>query len=147
MTVYELPAETKAATGYTHKATVDHADLTETTANTAQSITLLSLAAGDVVHSGAYKLVTPFQDSADAAFNTTAVTLNAAGSTLMSATETNVNGTEVFYKAHTATAPLAVNTGTSTVAASFAAMSAKNLAALNAGEVHFYFSVNKLAGL
>jgi hypothetical protein len=146
MLAYELPAETKAATGYTHKAIVDHADLTEATANTAQSITLLSLAAGDVVSSGAYKLVTPFQDTADSAFNTTAVTLNAAGSALISATETNVNGTEVFYKAHTATAPLTA-TSASTVAASFASMSAKSLSALNAGEVHFFFSVNKLANL
>jgi hypothetical protein len=146
MQVYELPAETKAATGYTHKAIVDHTDLTETTANTAQSITLLALAAGDVVHSGAYKLVTPFQDTTDSAFNTTAVTTNAAGSALISATETNVNGTEVFYKAHTATAPLTA-TSASTVAASFASMSAKSLSALNAGEVHFFFSVNKLANL
>jgi len=144
MKVYELPAETKAATGYTHKAIVDHTDLTETASNTAQSITLLTLAAGDVARTAAYKLVTPFQDTADAAFNTTAVTLNAAGSTLMSATETNVNGTEVFYKAHTATAPLTA-TSSSTVAASFASMSAKNLAALNAGEVHFYIGVNRLA--
>jgi hypothetical protein len=146
MEIFELPVETKSATGYTHKAIVTHADLTETTANTAQSITLLTLAAGDVVHSGAYKLVTPFQDTADAAFNTTAVTTNAAGSALISATETNVNGTEVFYKAHTATAPLTA-TSASTVAASFAAMSAKSLSALNAGEVHFFFSVNKLANL
>jgi hypothetical protein len=146
MLAYELPAETKAATGYTHKAIVTHADLTETTANTAQSITLLTLAAGDVVRSGAYKLVTAFQDSADAAFNTTAVTTNAAGSALISATETNVNGTEVFYKAHTATAPLTA-TSASTVAASFAAMAAKSLSALTAGEVHFFFSVNKLANL
>jgi hypothetical protein len=146
MEIFELPVETKSATGYTHKAIVTHTDLTETTANTAQSITLLTLAAGDVVHSGAYKLVTPFQDTADAAFNTTAVTTNAAGSALISATETNVNGTEVFYKAHTATAPLAA-TSASTVAASFAAMSAKSLSALNAGEVHLFFSVNKLANL
>ena len=146
MQVYELPNETKASTGYTHKAIVTHADLTETTANTAQSITLVTLAAGDVVHSGAYKLVTAFQDTTDAAFNTTAVTTNAAGSALISATETNVNGTEVSYKAHTATAPLTA-TSASTVAASFAAMSAKSLSALNAGEVHFFFSVNKLANL
>jgi hypothetical protein len=146
MFAYELPAETKAATGYTHKAIVDHTDLTETTANTAQSITLLSLAAGDVVRSGAYKLVTPFQDTADAAFDVTPVTLNAAGSALISATETNVNGSEVLYKAHTATTPLTA-TSASTVAASFASEAGKSLSALNAGEVHFFFSVNKLANL
>lgn len=146
MQVFELTAETKAATGYTHKAIVDHVDLTEATANTAQSITLATLAAGDVVRSAAYKLITPFEDTTDSAFNTTAVTVNAAGSALISATETNLNGTEVFYKAHTATAPLTA-TSSSTVAASFAAMSAKNLAALNKGEVHFFFSINKLANL
>jgi len=146
MEIFELPSETKAATGYTHKAIITHTDLTETASNTAQSLTLLTLVAGDVVRSGAYKLVTPFQDTSDAAFNTTAVTVNGAGSALISATETNVNGTEVFYKAHTATAPLTA-TGSSTVAASFASMSAKNLAALNAGEVHIFFAVNKLANL
>ena len=29
MKVYELPAETKAATGFTHKAIVTHVDITE----------------------------------------------------------------------------------------------------------------------
>jgi len=147
MQVYELPNNTKAATGYTHKAVIGHADLTETAANTAQSITLLTLEAGDVVHSGAWKMTTAFQDASDSAYNTTAVTVNAASVALISATEANDNGSKVFYKAHTATAPLTVNTGTSTVAASFASQSLKSLSTLNAGEVHFFFSVNKLANL
>ena len=36
MKTYELPAETKAATGYTHKVIITHSDLTEAAANTAQ---------------------------------------------------------------------------------------------------------------
>ena len=34
MTVFELPANTKSATGFTHKAIIDHTDITETTADT-----------------------------------------------------------------------------------------------------------------
>jgi flavin reductase (DIM6/NTAB) family NADH-FMN oxidoreductase RutF len=146
MEVYELPNNTKAATGYTHKAVITHSDLTQTTANTAQSITLLSLEAGDIVHSGAWRLVTAFEDASDNAFNTTAVTVNAAGSALISATEANVNGSEVFNKAHTATAPLAA-TGASTVAASFASMTGKSLSDIDAGEVHIFFGVNKTSDL
>jgi len=146
MNVYELPANTKAATGYTHKAIIGHADLTETAANTAQSITLLTLEAGDVVHSGAWKMTTAFQDASDSTYNTTAVTVNANSTALISATEANVNGTEVFYKGHTATAPL-VATGAATVAASFGSMTAKSLSDIDAGEVQIFFGVNKTSDL
>jgi hypothetical protein len=71
MQVYELPNETKAATGFTHKAIVTHVDLTETTADTDQTIALLSVVAGDVVQKAAFQLVTAFKDASDAAFNDT----------------------------------------------------------------------------
>jgi hypothetical protein len=58
MQVYELPNETKAATGFTHKAIVTHVDLTESTADTDQTIALLSVVAGDVVEKAAFQLVT-----------------------------------------------------------------------------------------
>jgi hypothetical protein len=73
MQVYELPNETKAATGFTHKAIVTHVDLTETTADTDQTIALLSVVAGDVVQKAAFQLVTAFSDASDAAFNDTQV--------------------------------------------------------------------------
>ena len=64
MKVYELPAETKAATGYTHKTVITHSDLTEATANTAQTIELLDVAAGDWIVSaslvGSGSPATPF---------------------------------------------------------------------------------------
>jgi hypothetical protein len=71
MQVYELPNETKAATGFTHKAIVTHVDLTESTADTDQTIALLSVVAGDVVQKAAFQLVTAFSDASDAAFNDT----------------------------------------------------------------------------
>jgi hypothetical protein len=61
MQVYELPNETKAATGFTHKAIVTHVDLTESTADTDQTIALLSVVAGDVVQKAAFQLVTAFK--------------------------------------------------------------------------------------
>jgi hypothetical protein len=73
MQVYELPNETKAATGFTHKAIVTHVDLTESTADTDQTIALLSVVAGDVVEKAAFQLVTAFSDASDAAFNDTKV--------------------------------------------------------------------------
>jgi hypothetical protein len=54
MKTYELPAETKAATGLTHKAIVTHVDLTEATADNDQTIALLSVVAVDVVEKAAY---------------------------------------------------------------------------------------------
>ena len=148
MEIFELPAETKAATGYTHKAIVTHADLTETTAATAQNLTLLPLVAGDVVQNAAFKLVTSFAQDGDAANNTTTMTLNGAASAVITSMQANANGTPVLYKAFTATAPVTVASGTSTVQLAVGAPAAgKTLAALTAGELHVFFAVNKLASL
>ena len=147
MKVFELPLETKAATGYTHKAIVDHTDLTETAAATAQNITLLSLAAGDVVRSAAFKVVTSFADAADSANNTTTMTLNGAGSEVISSTQANANGTPVLYKAHTTTVPRTATSSSTVQLAVGAPASTKTLAALTTGELHVFFSVNKLASL
>lgn len=148
MEIFELPAETKAATGYTHKAIVTHADLTETAAATAQNLTLLPLVAGDVVQNAAFKLVASFAQDGDAANNTTTMTLNGAASAVITSMQSNANGTPVLYKAFTATAPVTVASGTSTVQLAVGAPAAgKTLAALTAGELHVFFAVNKLASL
>ena len=148
MKVYELPAETKAATGYTHKAVITHSDLTEATANTAQTIELLDVAAGDVVHTAAVKVVTAFSDASDTAFNSTTLIVGDDGSTnrFVTSQELNVNGSEVLYKAATNTAPHAY-TAANTVDAVFGSMAAKSLSDIDAGEVHIYLGVNKLTAL
>ena len=148
MKVYELPAETKAATGYTHKVIITHDDLTTATANTAQTIELLSVAAGDVVNTAAVKVVTAFSDASDTAYNTTTLIVGDDGTTnrYVTSQELNVNGTEVLYKAATNTAPHAY-TAANTVDAVFGSMAAKSLSDIDAGEVHVFLGVNKLLSL
>ena len=148
MKVYELPAETKAATGYTHKVIITHDDLTTATANTAQTIELLSVAAGDVVNTAAVKVVTAFSDASDTAYNTTTLIVGDDGTTnrFVTSQELNVNGTEVLYKAATNTAPHAY-TAANTVDAVFGSMAAKSLSDIDAGEVHVFLGVNKLLSL
>ena len=148
MKVYELPAETKAATGYTHKVIITHDDLTMATANTVQTIELLSVAAGDVVNTAAVKVVTAFSDASDTAYNTTTLIVGDDGTTnrFVTSQELNVNGTEVLYKAATNTAPHAY-TAANTVDAVFGSMAAKSLSDIDAGEVHVFLGVNKLLSL
>ena len=148
MKVYELPAETKAATGYTHKVIITHDDLTMATANTVQTIELLSVAAGDVVNTAAVKVVTAFSDASDTAYNTTTLIVGDDGTTnrFVTSQELNVNGTEVLYKAATNTAPHAY-TVANTVDAVFGSMAAKSLSDIDAGEVHVFLGVNKLLSL
>jgi hypothetical protein len=148
MKVYELPAETKAATGFTHKAIVTHVDITESTADTDQTIALLSVAAGDVVEKAAYKLVTAFSDASDSALNDTKVQVGDGGDTdrYIAATQVNVNGTEVLFAANANTTAYAY-TATDTVDLLVESMTAKSLSELDAGEIHIYLAVSKLSSL
>jgi hypothetical protein len=148
MKVYELPAETKAATGFTHKAIVSHVDLTEATADTDQTIALLSVAAGDVVEKAAIKLVTPFKDASDSAFNDTKVQVGDGTDTdeYVAATQVNENGTEVLFAANVNTVPFAY-TAADTVDLLVESMAAKSLSDLDAGEIHIYLAVTKLSSL
>jgi hypothetical protein len=148
MQVYELPNETKAATGFTHKAIVTHVDLTETTADTDQTIALLSVVAGDVVQKAAFQLVTAFKDASDAAFNDTQVQVGDGNDTdeYIAATQVNENGTEVLFAANVNTVPYAY-TAADTVDLLVESMTAKSLSNLDAGEIHIYLAVTKLTSL
>jgi hypothetical protein len=148
MQVYELPNETKAATGFTHKAIVTHVDLTESTADTDQTIALLSVVAGDVVQKAAFQLVTAFSDASDAAFNDTQVQVGDGNDTdeYIAATQVNENGTEVLFAANVNTVPYAY-TAADTVDLLVESMTAKSLSNLDAGEIHIYLAVTKLTSL
>ena len=148
MQVYELPNETKAATGFTHKAIVTHVDLTESTADTDQTIALLSVVAGDVVQKAAFQLVTAFSDASDAAFNDTKVQVGDGSDTdeYVAATQVNENGTEVLFAANVNTVPFAY-TAADTVDLLVESMTAKSLSDLDAGEIHIYLAVTKLTSL
>jgi hypothetical protein len=149
MKVFELPAETKAATGFTHKAIVTHEDLTETTADTDQTLSLLALEAGDVVTTAAIKLVTPFEDASDAALDDTQVQLGDTGDEdeYIAATQVNENDTVVdFVAAAPASVPLAY-TATSAVELLVESMTGKSLSNIDTGELHVYLGVTKLSDL
>jgi len=148
MKVFELPAETKSATGFSHKAIVTVADITESAADTDQTIALLSVAAGDVVEKAAYKLVTAFSDASDAALNDTKVQVGDGADTdrFIAATQVNVNGTEVLYAANANTTSYAY-TAADTVDLLVESMTAKSLSDLDAGEIHVYLAVTKLSDL
>ena len=148
MKTYELPAETKAATGFTHKSVVTHTDLTESTADTDQTIALLSVVAGDVVEKPAFQLVTAFSDASDAAFNDTQVQVGDGNDTdeYIAAKQVNENGTKVLFAANVNTVPFAY-TAADTVDLLVESMTAKSLSDLDAGEIHIYLAVTKLTSL
>lgn len=146
MKAYELPNNTKAGTTWTHKIVVDHTDLTQATANTAQTIALLSVVPGDVVSNVAFKLVTPFENTADSAYNTTSLILGdgVATNRYLTTTEVNKNGTEVLWGAGTNTVSWAY-TAADTVDAVFGSMAAKSLSSLDTGELHVFLRVAQLS--
>ena len=153
MKVYELPANTKAATGYTHKVVLTHEDLTDTDA--AQTINLIPVSAGMAVKSAATELVTVF-DSSDALTITTTVEIGHDESTpdpnaFITSQELNPSGTEVFYKVNPATVPFVFTEGTASapkyVQAAFACTTGDSLADHNQGELNVYLEIVKLADL
>lgn len=148
MKVIPLPTETAARTGFNTLIIVTHEDLTETAANTAQTLALLSVAPGDIIGKVATVLKTPFQDTADAALNTTTLIVGDDGSTnrFLASQELNLNGTEVTYKTGANTTAF-VYTAANTVDGIFGSMTAKTLAQLNAGELHIYVGLTRLATL
>jgi hypothetical protein len=149
MKVFTLPAETKAATGFTHKAIVTHEDLTQTTADTDQTLSLLTLEAGDVVTTAAWKLVTPFKDASDSALNDTKVQLGdtADDDEYVAATQVNENGTEVLFAAAAPASVPFVYTAANAVELLVESMTAKSLSDIDTGELHVYLGVAKLSDL
>jgi hypothetical protein len=147
MKTYELPAETKAATGFTHKVILTHDDLTDTDA--AQTINLIPVTAGTVVKSAATRLVTEF-DSSDAATTSTTVEIGhndttADADAFIASQQVNTSGTPVSYKVNPAATPFAFVAGTAAspkyIQAAVGCTAGDSLADHNAGEIHIYLQV------
>lgn len=142
MTVRPLTTNERAETpGFTHVAVVTADDLTTTTANTAQTLTIANFKANDVLGRVQDFLRTSFQNTADAAFNTSTRSIgdNTGVATHTAAAETNVNGTVVVSKfSNTAVGPY---TAANTLKVTFNAMSGKNVNALNRGELVILFQL------
>lgn len=134
--------------GYTHIASITADDLTTTTNNTSQTITLATLAIGDAIGKVATRVKTSFQDVSDAAFNTTAVTIGDTANAVnnhITSQETNVNGTVVTQKmSNTLVGPY---TAADKIAITFNAMASKNLNNIDKGEIEVLFQLQRLAQL
>lgn len=120
---------------------ITHEDLTETTANTAQVIELMTKGAGKSVELVKSQVITPFQDASDAAFNTTPLTVGDAGDAdrLLTSQEVNVNGTEVLVKKGTGT--VYEPSSDTAINLTVGSMSGKSLSNIDTGEVHLYFNI------
>lgn len=141
MFTYELPIETKASTGFTHKVILTNADFTAAT-NT-QTFSLLPVPAGSVIINAAHKLVTPLVSS-DATLVSAAYSLGntASATSVMSSTEVlGANASDVFYKAMTVNTPVAITAADQFVVAAFTATASKLLSSVTAGEIHIYLQI------
>lgn len=119
---------------------ISHEDLTEETANTAQTLVPLNFAAGDAFIITAMRLVTPFENTADAAHNTTTLSVgdNDSATRFLASTELNEKGTEILFAAGALTAPNYVYLAAKELRLAFGSMSAKSLSDLNKGRVLLY---------
>lgn len=139
--------EQAGAAGFTHIATLTANDLTTTGTNTAQTFTLASLKAGDIIVKSAWVLRTAFKDASDAAYNSNTVSLGDTATGVaahIAAIQVNENGTEVFYGFNN-TAVL--YTAADTVTFTFNSMSAKALNDIDTGEITIFVQLLRLQNL
>ncbi len=133
--------------GYNYRFVITHEDLTQSTDNTAQDITLITLPVNSVIKSAATYLKTPFKQSDDGSYNSNVLIVGDAGDTdrCIASQQLNENGTEIVAKAHNAL-PFAFTAATE-IKANFAAMASYSLADLDTGEVHIFLEVAQLDSL
>ncbi len=125
--------------GFTHVIVITANDLTQATANTAQTFDAFALLAGDIIAKAIGVPVVPFQNTADAAFNSDTVSIGDTGSGTRhtAATEANANGTFLRVMGNTAFLYTAADKLRITVNS----MAAKSLVNLNRGEYHAFISL------
>jgi hypothetical protein len=85
--------------GFSHVFSIDHTDLTQAAANTAQTLDI-AIPAGASVRGAQIRIDTPLQDVSDTAFNSTAITVGDTGSATrhLASTQANANGTVVALR-------------------------------------------------
>jgi hypothetical protein len=138
----ELATQEKAAFNMTHQGVLTANDLTQATAAAAQSFNLAALPVGAIIAGMWLRLITPFKDPADAAFNSDTVDVGDTGSAtrFFTAQEVNENGTEI-------TAPQYSTTQGGPYAASqfltvrVNSMAAKSLSNVKIGELHVLVNI------
>ncbi len=150
MKVQPLTENERAATsamGFTHQIILDHTDLTITTVTTGQVYTFVDFfGANDIVSGAGVNLITPFENTADAASIVTSVTFGDEDDTdaLIPATELNKNGTEVYQKYNYLSGddmPITYAADKDLVLSVAAPTTGKALSDINKGRAIFYFAL------
>jgi len=137
----------KIALGCDRIFKITHEDLTEATANTAEEITVFTAPAGTRVGRAVWYLKTPFQDASDSAFNTTTMELGDTDTDRhLTATEANVNGTEVIHKVF-GQATDYMYTAATDIKVRVNSMSGKSLSNIDTGEVYIGIELKETVGL
>jgi len=146
MQVYKLNSNEQAATGFTHRVRLTHADLTEATANTAQTIAIFTVAARDYVQDVAFNLVEAFENSADTAYNTTTLIVGDGGDTAryIASAELNDNGSEILAGPGVNAKCRYAYVTADTIDAIFGSMAAKSLSSLDTGKLDIFLKISKL---
>ena len=125
--------------GYSHWCQFTHNDLTQAAVNTAQVFTVYTSVADDQIRRFAFILAEPFQNTADAAYNSTAARAGVTGTdnAFITATELNKNGTTLYHAYSTgAGLPADYTAATATqFLVTFASMAGKALVNLNKGRL------------
>jgi hypothetical protein len=130
--------------GYTHVTVLTTADIAAGIANNTAASWTVALSTYDIIGRVQDFVKTPFQNTADAAFNSTTRSLgdNSAVTTHTTAAEANANGTVVYTKfSNTAVGPY---TAANTLKITLNAMSGKSLSNLNKGELHVFFQLIRI---
>ena len=144
MIVEKLLNNAKAG-GYTYHVKITADDLTETTANTAQTIELITVEQGSVVQSVAYNLPVPFEDASDSALNTTTLIVGDDGNDdrFIVSKELNENGSEVlaWVTANDVNDLPYAYLADNTIDAVFGSMAAKSLSNVDTGEIDILINV------
>ena len=128
---------------FTHVARITADDLTQATAAAAQTIDLATLLKNDIILRAAGYIRTPFQNTADPAFNTTTVSIGDTSgvAALVAAGEANLNGTFV----NTLGSAQKLYTANDTLRVTFNSMAGKSLSNLNRGEYYVFVTLCRLA--
>lgn len=156
MKLVSLTEQEQAENGFTHMAILNPDSFLETaiatsaaTANTPVTFPLFTTKRGDYVPSiigCAFILATPFQDTTDAAFNDVQVRLGDANTDngYITATQININGTEVYQKYGTGSLLPITYDSAVVVNLIVASMSGKKLSSLNKGRLLIFLKLMRI---
>lgn len=146
MEITPLSKQAQATLGANEEWKITPSDLTETTADTDQTLTV-AVDAGDLISVVCHSLKVPFEDASDAAFNSTLISIGDGGDPdrLMAATQINENGTEVLYGSGTGTSYAYLVADTVDIL--IESMAAKSLSNIDTGDLRIYVKRAKLADM